>query len=127
LPRWALSCYWRGDGVPLWDDPSLFADESKDYGHGDVHAEAFINSLAARLGIDPAQCLPGYEDAWYYLWKERRLPSNVDPLAADLDDPETAATRGEAGRAHVLAQNGASDRTMAELDRLVEPSVLVGI
>lgn len=48
-------------------------------------------------------------------------------LIADLDDPETAASRGEAGRAHVLAQNGASDRTMAELDRLVEPSVLVGI
>lgn len=88
LPRWALSCYWRGDGVPLWEDPSLFADESKDYGHADVHAEAFMTSLAARLGVDPAQCLPGFEDAWYYLWKERRLPSNVDPLAANLDDPE---------------------------------------
>lgn len=44
-------------------------------------------------------------------------------LVADLDDPESAAIRGAAGRAYVLAQNGAADRTVAELDRLVESSV----
>jgi 3-deoxy-D-manno-octulosonic-acid transferase len=43
-------------------------------------------------------------------------------LIADLNDPETAARRGAAGRAFVLAQNGAADRTLAELDRLVEPA-----
>jgi 3-deoxy-D-manno-octulosonic-acid transferase len=41
-------------------------------------------------------------------------------LIEDLNDPETAARRGAAGRAFVLAQNGAADRTLAELDRLVE-------
>ena len=41
-------------------------------------------------------------------------------LIEDLDDPETAAGRGAAGRAFVLAQNGAADRTLAEIDRLVE-------
>ena len=29
---------------------------------------------------------PGYEDVWYYLWRERRLPVNVDPFDARLDD-----------------------------------------
>jgi 3-deoxy-D-manno-octulosonic-acid transferase len=38
----------------------------------------------------------------------------------DLDDPETAAARGAAARAFVLAQAGAADRTLTELDRLVE-------
>ena len=44
-------------------------------------------------------------------------------LLADLDDPETAAARGAAGRDFVLAQNGAAGRTLAELDRLVESSL----
>jgi 3-deoxy-D-manno-octulosonic-acid transferase len=43
-------------------------------------------------------------------------------LQEDLDDPETAAARGAAGRSFVLAQHGASGRTLAELDRLVEAS-----
>ena len=43
-------------------------------------------------------------------------------LREDLDDPETAASRGAAGRSFVLAQQGASGRTLAELDRLVESS-----
>jgi len=43
-------------------------------------------------------------------------------LQEDLDDPEAAAARGAAGRSFVLAQHGASGRTFAELDRLVESS-----
>ena len=27
-----------------------------------------------------------YEDVWYYLWRERRLPVNVDPFDSKLDD-----------------------------------------
>ncbi len=41
-------------------------------------------------------------------------------LLEDLDDPEAAEARGSAGRAFVLAQNGASDRTVTLLDRLIE-------
>ena len=41
-------------------------------------------------------------------------------LLEDLDDPESAAARGASARSYVLAQNGAADRTLAELDRLVE-------
>jgi 3-deoxy-D-manno-octulosonic-acid transferase len=44
-------------------------------------------------------------------------------LLEDLEDPESAAARGAAGRLFVLAQNGASGRTLAELDRLVESSI----
>src|SRR6266851_5114409 len=30
LPRWSLSCFWRKDGEPVWNDAALFADESVD-------------------------------------------------------------------------------------------------
>ncbi len=88
LPRWALGCYWRKDGVAVWDDPSLFADEAKDYGHGSNEAQKFISKLAQVLSVKQKHVIPAYEDAWYYMWRERRLPSNVDPLASNLHDKE---------------------------------------
>ncbi|MBC7978926.1 MAG: transglutaminase family protein, partial [Armatimonadetes bacterium] len=84
LPRWSLGCYWRKDGVPMWTDDSLTADETKDYGHGPEEAERFSNALAEGLGIEPKWLIKGYEDAFYYMWKERRLPSNVDVQKSNL-------------------------------------------
>jgi uncharacterized protein (DUF2126 family)/transglutaminase-like putative cysteine protease len=86
LPRWALGCYWRLDGEPAWRDIALFADERRDYGYGAETAERFIRALAHRLGVGDAHVRPGYEDVWYYLWRERRLPVNVDPFESRLDD-----------------------------------------
>ena len=43
-------------------------------------------SLTRRLGLDTKYVQPGYEDTWYYLWRERRLPVNVDPFESKLDD-----------------------------------------
>jgi uncharacterized protein (DUF2126 family)/transglutaminase-like putative cysteine protease len=88
LPRWSFGCYWRRDGVPVWEDPALVADPERDYGHGPDDARRFVLALAERLGADPALALPAYEDVWYYLWRERRLPANVDPLESRLDDAE---------------------------------------
>jgi 3-deoxy-D-manno-octulosonic-acid transferase len=52
----------------------------------------------------------------------------TEALIEDLDEPELAAARGSAARAYVLAQHGASDRTLAELDRLVDaPAVSVPV
>ena len=86
LPRWALGCWWRDDGEPIWHDETLIADESQDLGHDTGTAQRFVEALAARLGVEPACVVPGYEDVWYYLWKERRLPVNLDPLRATLTD-----------------------------------------
>jgi uncharacterized protein (DUF2126 family)/transglutaminase-like putative cysteine protease len=86
LPRWALSVFWRTDGEPCWQDPELFADERTSGGYQQSEALALIKSVAARLGLDSKFVMPGYEDAWYYLWRERRLPTNVDPFDSRLDD-----------------------------------------
>ena len=47
----------------------------------------FSVHLAERLELEPKYICPGYEDVWHYLWKERRLPTNVDPLKSNLKDP----------------------------------------
>jgi uncharacterized protein (DUF2126 family)/transglutaminase-like putative cysteine protease len=86
LPRWALSICWRADGQPCWQDPSLFADERQPDHYTPADAQRFLETLTRRLGLDAACIQPGYEDVWYYLWRERRLPVNVDPFEAKLDD-----------------------------------------
>ena len=88
LPRWALGCYWRRDGVNVWNNPALIAEDAQDFGCGENDARRFITTLAAILEVDASTCLPGYEDVWHYLWRERRLPANVDPLKSNLEDPE---------------------------------------
>ncbi|TDA43734.1 DUF2126 domain-containing protein [Burkholderia pyrrocinia] len=86
LPRWALSIFWRADGQPVWHDPSLFADEREPSAYTTDDAKRFIDALAARLNLTDEFIRPGYEDVWYYLWRERRLPVNVDPFDSRLDD-----------------------------------------
>ena len=87
LPRWSFNAYWRADGEPLWSDPALFAQEHVDYGVTEMQARALLDEIARRLELDPAHIVPAFEDVWYYLWRERRLPANVDPFDARLDDP----------------------------------------
>ncbi|MBI2733501.1 MAG: transglutaminase family protein [Aquabacterium sp.] len=86
LPRWALSIFWRTDGEPCWHDPSLFADERNSVRYTSADARLFIDTLATKLGVGSSYIQPGYEDTFYYLWRERRLPVNVDPFDAKLDD-----------------------------------------
>ncbi len=92
LPRWALGCYWRLDGQPIWHDAALIADEAVAYGYTVGHAQTFVTRLAEHLNVSPAFAIPAYEDAWHYLMEEQRLPVNVDPLQKDLKDPEQRTT-----------------------------------
>jgi len=86
LPRWALAAYWRKDGLPLWKNEALIADEAKDYGFGTKEALTLATHIAQVLGVDARFLLPAYEDSFYHLWKERRLPSNVDAEKSNLKD-----------------------------------------
>ncbi|MDB6064552.1 MAG: dehydrogenase [Pedosphaera sp.] len=91
IPRWALGCYWRKDGGAIWNDESLFADSAVEYGHTEKEAQQFITHLARCLDIKSKYIIPAYEDAWYYMWRERRLPDNVNPLESKLENKEERA------------------------------------
>ncbi|MEM9479212.1 MAG: transglutaminase family protein, partial [Verrucomicrobiota bacterium] len=82
LPRWAYTAYWRPDGQAVWTDPELFAKAEVNYGYTNKESQAFTTLLAENLGLSPEYIRAGFEDLYYYLWKERRLPMNVT-----VDDP----------------------------------------
>jgi uncharacterized protein (DUF2126 family)/transglutaminase-like putative cysteine protease len=105
LPRWAMTCYYRHDGAPLWRDPALFAREGSRVA-ADASVE-FARALARRLEVAERHLIPAYEDMFYYLWRERRLPVNVDMLESKLEDAVERARLArvlEQGLSHVVGQ-----------------------
>src|ERR1700677_3060599 len=86
LPRWVLACYWRKDQKPLWRDPRLLADPLIPGACTAAEARSFASSLAQRLGVGEERLIPGYEDALYHVWKERRIPAGFDPKETSLND-----------------------------------------
>lgn len=86
VPRWALGCFWRTDNEPLWHDTQWLARVDKDYKHTEKEAQKFGESLCAALCLNKKYLQPSYEDTLYYLWQEKNLPDNLNPLKADLSD-----------------------------------------
>jgi len=66
----------------------MFARENHPYGHTEREAIEFMAELSRVLGVKSKYIIPAYEDAWYYMWRERRLPVNVDPLKSRLENEE---------------------------------------
>jgi uncharacterized protein (DUF2126 family) len=88
LPRWTFSLYWRRDGVPMWRDASLIAKEKEGPTPDKAKAETLLRKIAERLGIDPDNTVPAYEDPAEWILKEANLPGNVTPANSRLRDPE---------------------------------------
>ncbi len=87
LPRWALSCYWRLDGQPIWNDESLIAFAATDKPATHADAKAFTQELTAQLGLAADFAMPAYESVWRTIRDEMSLPANIDPLDPDLKKP----------------------------------------
>ena len=95
LPRWSLNCFWRKDGEAVWNDAALIADETREYPGAAANASRLLCQVAARLGIGEDHVFAAFEDALYYLWRERKLPANIDLGSAALTD---AGERERLGR-----------------------------
>ena len=99
LPRWALGCFWRTDGQPLWRNETLLADEQRDYGFSVDDARRFGEHLAGHLDIETNFLIPAFEDWLHYLWREARQPVDLDLIAIPWarqfrDDLSLALARG---------------------------------
>ena len=75
LPRWALSCFWRKDGVPLWEAPEAEPHERAGHVHRARTPQRFATELAQALGLSPDYVMPAYDDPWRILRDEANLPA----------------------------------------------------
>jgi len=117
LPRWALGCYWRGNGEPLWRDARLIADENRSYGADHDTALRFALRLAQGLGIDSDVVQAGFENWLYYLWREAIQPPDLDRVTLPgapgfRDDLSLALARGlDRPVGYVIPLEGGEDGT----------------
>jgi uncharacterized protein (DUF2126 family) len=99
LPRWAMPCFWRRDGEPIWKNTSLLADVDQSLEHTLTTAENFLVALAAILGIPKSYMIPAREDTPYYLWKARKLPLHDELMSLDVLE------KAERDRLQILLEN----------------------
>ena len=84
LPRWALSCFWRSDGEPIWNDAALIAFAADKTPPTAETARAFAAKLSEALELHPDYLMPAYESVWRIIRDEAQLPLNIDPLQVDV-------------------------------------------
>ena len=87
LPRWSLNVFWRARWRTAVVESRLLPPRAEVLRRDRRAGAGLPAKVAERLGIDAEHQFPAYEDVWYYLWRERRLPANVDPFDSRLDDP----------------------------------------
>ena len=106
LPRWALRCIWRHDGHPAWRNANLLANPSDEGQRQKGDDEAFLTKLAQKLSIDPQWVRPGYEDVYYFLARETKLP-----IDADVMDPKSLSSASDRERLTKVFDQGLDQAT----------------
>ena len=91
LPRWNFAIYWRTDGEPLWENPTLIAREETPNKTDITDAEKFVGSLCTQLGLPADNAIPAYEDAGHFVLVEQKLPVNTSAIENRLADPAERA------------------------------------
>lgn len=84
LPRWSIELCWRKDGRRIWFDENLLAAISGPVSIPENADILFLETLTTYLGITKTHIIPTYEDAFYFLWEQGKLPVDFNP-ADDKD------------------------------------------
>ncbi|WP_372757902.1 DUF2126 domain-containing protein [Mariniflexile sp.] len=79
LPRWQFELCWRKDGKPIWHNEKLLAEFADEVNLPENAAFKFLDKLTNYLRISNENIIPTFEDAFYFLWEQGKLPVDVDP------------------------------------------------
>ena len=92
LPRWLIGIHWRKDGKPIWKNEKLLGSFSftEKYKIKENTDQLFLKTLTKYLGCTDKFIMPAYEDAFYLLWEEKKLPIDED---SSKRFPDTATIR----------------------------------
>lgn len=91
LPRWLIGIHWRKDGEPIWKNQALLASFTETYTLPEDITLTFLKTLATHLACSDESIVPAFEDAFYFLWEEGKLPIDVSPK--DYEKNDTALRR----------------------------------
>ncbi|WNH12086.1 DUF2126 domain-containing protein [Thalassobellus suaedae] len=83
LPRWSIEICWRKDGRNIWHNKNLFSLFSENTEIPEDADKKFLETLTKYLGISDKHLVPTYEDAFYFMWEEGKLPVDIDPTKDD--------------------------------------------
>ena len=86
LPRWQYGLFWRKDNYPIWKNSSLVAHEKTEKKYAHEEAGLFTKELAKQLAINPDNTSVAYEDIFYFLWAEGKVPANIDLSKINMKD-----------------------------------------
>ena len=95
LPRWLIGIHWRKDGETIWKEPTLLASFTERYKIPEAITSTFLKALAEKLGTNASTIMPAYEDAFYFLWEEGKLPVDVNPEEYAESDTNLRRKLGE--------------------------------
>ena len=87
LPRWQYSAYWRNDGQSIWKNDATLDIGDTESRNTIEDAKRLTQELTKYLNIPAEHIHPAKEDLIYFLWEENKVPVNVDPYKANLNDP----------------------------------------
>ncbi|SHI86903.1 DUF2126 domain-containing protein [Algibacter luteus] len=79
LPRWSIEICWRKDGKPIWNTKNLLSLFADDYTLPKNADKKFLKTLTTYLGVSDKFIKPTYEDSFYFLWEEGKMPIDIDP------------------------------------------------
>ncbi|MRI02549.1 IMP dehydrogenase [Kriegella sp. EG-1] len=95
LPRWLIGIHWRKDGEFVWKNPELLASFTESYKLPKNITSTFLKTLTKYLACNNDSIVPAFEDAFYFLWEEGKLPIDVEPKNYDKNDTALRRKLGE--------------------------------